>query len=237
MQSLTIGNIYVEVIQKEIKNVHLSVYPPTGRVRIAAPLRMDLDTIRAFAISKLSWIRKQQTKLLNQEREAPREFLSGESHYYFGKRYLLKVIHHRAAPQVILRHDTIELYIRAGASLAAKEAVLSEWYRNRLKETVPALIAKWEKEMGVMVEEYGIKRMRTKWGTCNANASRIWLNLELAKKPIQCLEYIIVHEMVHLLERSHNEIFVAYMNRFLPRWRFVKDELNRLPIGHADWGY
>lgn len=237
MKQLTIGDVNVEVIHKNIKNVHLSVYPPAGRVRIAAPLRMDLDTIRVFAISKLSWIRKQQHKLLKQEREAPREYLTRESHYFFGKRYLLKVITHNAPPKVTLKHSTIELYTRKQSDTAAREATMNEWYRMKLKEIVPELIAKWEKVMNVQVEEFGIRKMKTKWGTCNRNAKRIWLNLELAKKPVSCIEYVVVHEMVHLLEKSHNEIFVAYMTRFLPQWRFLKDELNRLPISHIDWGY
>lgn len=237
MEKLSLGNITVDVTLKDIKNIHLSVYPPTGRVRISAPNRMNLDTIRVFAISKLSWIRKQQTKLKAQEREAPREFLNKESHYFNGKRYLLKVIEHEAAPKVILKHSIIVLFIRPGTNREKKKAILDEWYRQKLKEIIPALIEKWEKKMDVLVNEFSVKKMKTKWGTCNSDAKRIWLNLELAKKPAQCLEYIVVHEMVHLLERNHKDRFISLMNKLMPKWRFYRDELNRLPVRHEGWNY
>lgn len=237
MRHLTLGNIDIEVEQKDIKNIHLSVYPPNGRVRIAAPDRMDLDTIRVFAISKLQWIKNQQEVLQNQEREAKREYLNRESHYFFGERYLLKVHQVDAAPKVELDHKYIHLYVRPGASTEKRAEVMDDWYRAELKKIVPKLITKWEKRIGVQSNDYGIKKMRTKWGSCNTEAKRIWLNLELAKKPKDCLEYIIVHELVHLLERSHNEIFVKYMDDFMPKWRFHRDELNRLPYGHTDWEY
>lgn len=237
MALLQLGNISVDVVQKEIKNIHLSVYPPTGRVRISAPSRMDLDTIRVFAISKLGWIKKQQAKLKSQKREAQREYIPRESHCYLGKRYLLKVTEHDAPPKVILKHGTIDLYVRRNTSLEQRQAILNEWYRQRLKEVAPKYIEKWEKIMKVKVVEFGIKRMRTKWGTCTREAERIWLNLELAKKPLQCIEYIIVHEMVHLLERHHNERFMAYIDKFMPQWRHYKEELSRLPVGHMEWGY
>lgn len=237
VQTINLGEITAEVIQKDIKNVHLSVYPPNGRVKIAAPLRMDLETIRIFAISKLGWIKRQQTKLRNQEREAPREFISRESHYYLGKRYLLKVVEHDTKPSVMIQHDKLILQVKPATTTAQRQILLQEWYREQLKALVPNYIAKWEKVMGVEVSAFGIKKMRTKWGTCNTEAQRIWINLELAKKPLECLEYIVVHEMVHLLERSHNARFIAYMNQFLPQWRNLKEELNRLPVNHLDWGY
>lgn len=237
MQEIQLGDIIVQVTQKDIKNVHLSVYPPFGQVKIAAPDRMDLDTIRIYAISKLSWIRKQQGKIKAQKREAPREFLTKESHYYLGKRYLLKVIEYNSTPIVKLKHNTIELYIRPDTETAKRKEILDEWYRAQLKELVPKYISKWEKSMEVKVKEFGIKKMKTKWGTCNIEAHRIWLNLELAKKPISCLEYIIIHEMTHLLERNHNTRFVALMNRFMPNWKDIKEELNRLPVSHTEWGY
>ncbi len=223
MEQLQLGNITVDVIQKDIKNIYLRVYPPTGRVRISEPFRMDVESIRVFAISKLSWIRKQQAKLKKQEREAPREFLNKESHYFNGKRYLLKIIQHNAAPRVNLQHSTIELYVRPKTSKEKMKAILDEWYRGHLKATLHRLIAKWEKKMNIQVNEFGIKKMRTKWGTCNRKAKQIWLNLDLAKKPSECLEYIIVHEMVHLLERTHNDRFVSLMTEFMPKWRFYKD--------------
>ena len=237
MQEIQLGDITVEVTQKDIKNVHLSVYPPFGQVKIAAPNRMDLDTIRIYAISKLSWIRKQQAKIKAQKREAPRAYLTKESHYYLGKRYLLKVIEHHSSPIVKLKHNTIELYIRPETDTAKRKEILDNWYRTQLKELVPKYILKWEKEMKVKVNEFGIKKMKTKWGTCNIAAQRIWLNLELARNPISCLEYIIIHEMTHLLERNHNNRFVALMNQFMPNWKEVKEELNRLPVSHTEWGY
>ena len=237
MEQLKIDNITVDVVQKNIKNIHLRVYPPAGRVRISAPSRMDLAAIRAFVISKLGWIKKQQTRLINQAREAQREFINRETHYFNGKRYLLKVTEQNAAPKVVLKHSSIELYVRPETDAVKRKSILDEWYRRKLKEIVPALIEKWEKKMNVQVNEFGIKKMKTRWGTCNRQAKRIWLNLELAKKPPECLEYIVVHEMAHLLERKHNDRFTALMTGFIPKWRFYKDELNRLPITHADWNY
>ena len=237
MVQLQLGDIIIDVEQKDIKNIHLSVYPPVGSVRIAAPLRMNLDTIRVYALSKLNWIRKQQAKLRGQDREAPREFLNRESHYYKGKRYLLRVVEHEAPPKIELEHSTLVIYVRPGTTTEKRQTILDKWYRAQLKLVVPALIEKWEKKLGVKVNEFGIKKMKTKWGTCNREAKRIWLNLELAKKPPEYLEYIVVHEMVHLLERNHNDIFTAYMNEYLPKWRFYKEELNRLPVKHESWNY
>lgn len=237
MEQIKLGEIVVDVELKDIKNVHLSVYPPKGRVRIAAPRRMTMDTIRIYAISKLSWIKKQQLKFKAQVREAPREFLTKEGHYYLGSRYLLKVTEHDATPEISIRHKTIEMWVRPETSKEKRMVLMDEWYRARLKELLPPVIAKWEKRMGVHLNEFAIKKMKTKWGTCNREASRIWLNLELAKKPFACIEYIVVHEMVHLLERNHNDRFVAFMDRFLPEWRELKKELNKLPVSHRDWGY
>jgi predicted metal-dependent hydrolase len=237
MEQLKLGNITVDVIQKNIKNIHLSVHPPNGRVRISAPTRLDMDTIRVFAVSKLSWIKKQQAKFEQQKREAPREYLNRESHYFKGKRYLLKVIEKNAAPRIELKHSRIELYVRPQASKEKMKSVLDEWYRSQLRGSLPAIIEKWQKKLNFQVNEFGIRKMKTKWGTCNRAAKRIWLNLELAKKPVECLEYIVVHEMVHLLERNHNDRFVSLMDEFMPQWRFFKDELNRLPVRHEDWNY
>jgi predicted metal-dependent hydrolase len=237
MEQIRLGDIVVDVELKDIKNVHLSVYPPKGRVRIAAPKRMTLDTIRIYAISKLSWIKKQQQKFQAQVREAPREFLTREGHYYLGSRYLLKVIEHDAAPAITVKHKTIEMRVRPNSDMQKRQILMDEWYRAQLKQLVPEIISKYEKVMGVAVEEFAIKRMKTKWGTCNREAKRIWLNLELAKKPFPCIEYIVVHEMVHLLERNHNDKFIAYMNRFLPEWKELKSELNKLPVSHRDWEY
>ena len=236
-QQIDLGDISLDVIQKDIKNIHLSVYPPTGRVRISAPLHMDLDTIRVFAISKLGWIKKQRAKFRGQSREAQREYITRESHYYLGKRYLLKVIEHDAPPKVIIKHETMEMYIRPNTGLEKRREVLDGWYRQRLKEIVPGIIAKYEKAMKVKVSEFGIKKMKTKWGTCSIEAKRIWLNLELAKKPRHYIEYIIVHEMVHLLERHHNERFMAYVDKFMPQWRGLKEELNGSMLPYVNWSY
>ena len=235
-QTIKLGDISIEVIRKNIKNIHLSVYPPQGKVKISAPLRMDIETIRVFTISKIGWIRKQQAKFQNQKRETIRECVPRESHYYLGKRYLLKVIEQNGAAKVVLKHSTIELYVRKGASMEKRQSVIYEWYRNQLKEIAPKYIAELEKKMNVKVAEFRIRKMKTKWGTCNATAKRIWLNLELAKKNIECIEYVIAHEMVHLLERHHKDKFIACMDKFMPQWRHYKEELGRLALGHVCWG-
>lgn len=234
---LQLGDITVDVVRKDIKNVHLSVYPPTGRVRISAPLRMDLDTIRLFAISKLDWIKSQQRKLREQEREAPREYLERESHYVWGKRYLLKLVEKEAAPTVTLRHNKLLMQCRPGTSVDKHQTFLDEWYRKQLKEAVPPLIAKWAPLMGVTVARFFAQRMRTRWGSCSPATGSIRLNSELAKKPTECLEYIVVHEMVHLLEPTHNDRFLVLLEKYMPKWRFYRDELNRLPVRHEEWGY
>ena len=212
--TIELGDISFDVKYKDIKNVHLSVHPPHGRVTVSAPKHMDLETIRLFSISKLPWIRKQQSKLKKQKREAVRKFIARESHYYLGQRYLLKVIETTAKQQVILKHSSIELHIRSGSTKKQREDLLHAWYRDRLKEEVSPYVEKYEKRMGVSVDELGVRAMKTKWGTCNAKARRIWLNTELAKKPIESIEYVLVHEMVHLLERNHNDRFIHYMDKF-----------------------
>lgn len=237
MEQLTLGDITVDVVLKDIRNVHLSVYPPTGRVRIAAPLRMNLDTIRIYAISKLGWIRQQQRKFREQQRETPREYLNKEGHYFLGKRYLLTVSEHDEPPKITLRHATIDMQLRPDTPTEKRQRLLEQWYREQLKVLLPPMIRKWEARLGISLSAFQVKKMRTKWGTCNRDAKRIWINLELAKKPIHCIEYIVVHELVHLLERNHTDRFVAYMDHFLPEWRQLRQELNALPISHSDWGY
>jgi predicted metal-dependent hydrolase len=234
---VVIGDIPVDVVLKDIRNIHLSVHPPAGRVRLSAPVGMDIDTLRLYAISRLGWIKKQQRKLRGQERETPREYLNRESHYLWGKRYLLKIVEREAPSAVDVQHSAILLYIRPDAGQEKKQSLLDAWYRKQLKAAIPDLIASWEKRIGVQVNEFGIKKMKTKWGTCNPDARRIWVNLELAKKPKECLEYIVVHEMVHLLEHHHNERFMALMDDILPKWRSLRDDLNRLPVKHEEWEY
>jgi predicted metal-dependent hydrolase len=238
MHKISVSDISIDVVRKDIKNMHLAVYPPSGRVRIAAPLRIDDEAVRLFAISRIGWIRRQQNKYTTQRRETPREYVNRESHYFQGKRYLLRVIEQDNPPKVIIKNKTfIDLYVRTDASTAQRQAIMNEWYRKELKLAIPPLIEKWQNEIGVKVAEWGIKQMKTKWGTCNIEAKRIWINLELAKKPIHCLEYIIVHEMIHLLERHHNERYLAYLEKFLPNWKFLKNELNRMPASHVEWTY
>lgn len=233
---ITLAGIVVEVVKKDIKNVHLSVYPPAGRVRIAAPLRMKSETIRLFAISKLAWIKQQQKKLRAQEREPTREYIDRESHQIWGKRYLLRIVEAKATPSIRLRHRTLDLSIRPGASVEKRRAVVDAWYRDQLKTVAPGLIAKWQSRMGVKVERFFIQRMKTKWGSCSPARGTIRLNTELAKKPPQCLEYVIVHELSHLIERRHNDQFVKQLDRHIPRWRAIRDELNSAPLSAEQWG-
>lgn len=234
---IKLGDITLDVVQKDIKNIHLSVYPPAGRVRISAPLRMNLDTIRVFAISKLGWIKQQQKKLQEQERETPREYLDRESHYVWGKRYLLKVVESDEAYAVELKHNEMHLRVRPGARDEKKQAIVEEWYREQIKKAIPSLIAKWEPLISMKVERFFVQKMKTKWGSCNPDSQSIRLNTDLAKKPPECLEYILVHEMVHLLEPTHNHRFMTLMDQLMPKWRFCRAELNRLPVRHEDWAY
>jgi predicted metal-dependent hydrolase len=238
MHQIQVANIDIDVVRKDIKNLHLAVYPPSGRVRIATPLKIDDEAVRLFAISKLAWIKKKQRQFSDQSRQSVRECVSRESHYFEGKRYLLKVIEHNGPPKVELRNKAyLDLYVRRCSSQWQRQKVITEWYRQRLKEQIPGLVEKWQEIVGLEVKEWGVKQMKTKWGSCNASAKRIWLNLELAKKPRHCVEYIIVHEMVHFLERHHNDRFVAYMDKFIPNWRFYKEELNRYPLSHMNRRY
>lgn len=232
-----LGEIDVDVVFKDIKNIHLSVYPPEGKVRISAPNRMSLDTIRVFAITKLAWIKQQQQKLREQLRETPREFLERESHYVWGNRYLLTIAENEAKPTVELAHNTMLLQVRPGTSQARKQAIIEDWYRERLKEAVQPLIAKWQPIIGVQVERIFVQRMKTKWGSCNAATKAIRLNTDLAKKPPECLEYIVVHEMTHLLEPTHNSRFLSLMDQLMPEWRHYRNVLNQLPVRHEAWSY
>ena len=233
-KQIVLDGISVDVVQKAIKNIHLSVYPPSGRVRISAPLRMGMDAIRMFAVSKLSWIKKHQSKFRDQAREAPRECITGESHYCLGRPYVLLVVEHNASPRVVIRNETMEMSVRPDTGIKKRREILDEWYRRELSGIIPEMIGRYEKIMDVKVSGFGIKKMRTRWGTCNRAAKRIWLNLELAKKPKEYIEYIVVHEMTHLLERRHNKRFYAFMDQFLAEWRFFKEELNRMPLRHED---
>jgi predicted metal-dependent hydrolase len=235
-KQIEVSGITVEVVRKAIKNLHIGVYPPDGRVRVAAPNRMSMEAIRLAVIGKLGWIKKHQAKFAAQERQSPREYITGETHYYQGKRHRLNIQLYDGRSAVLLHHDTLELHVSPEHGSDYREALLYNWYRRQLKEQLPELVAKWEQIIGVQVAECKIKRMKTRWGTCNPLARRIWLNLELIKKPVHCLEYIIVHELVHLLEIHHNERFKGLLDQYLPLWRQYREELNRAPLGHEQWG-
>ena len=235
---IRVSGVPVEIVRKGIKNLHLGVYPPHGRVRVAAPLRVSDAAVRLAVVGKLGWIKRQRAKFEAQPRQSTREMVSGESHYFLGQRYRLRVVKYDGPANVVARNKSvIELHVRRESSAVQREQVLQRWYRRQLKELIPPLLQKWQPVLGVQTNEWAVKKMKTKWGACNVKVRRIWLNLELAKKPVQCLEYIIVHELVHLLERHHNDTFVALMNKFLPQWKSRRSELNAAPLAHARWSY
>jgi len=234
-----ISGIPVKVVRKDIKNLHLGVYPPDGRVRIAVPLWLDDEAIRLAIVSRLGWIRRRQAGFWEQIRESKREMVTGESHYVEGRRLRLVVVEEeRQYPIVRFKNNkTIEMRIPPGTRRDAREMTMERWYRRRLRKQISSLLQKWEDRIGVKVNEVRIKKMKTLWGSCNADARRIWLNIELAKKPLGCQEYILVHEMVHLLERHHTDRFAKLMDQFLPNWKMLRRELNRAPLSHAEWRY
>ena len=234
---IVVSGIQVEIVRKDIKNLHLGVYPPHGRVRAAVPLRLDDEAVRLALVSRLGWIRRQRRAFSEQERQSEREMLSGETHYVEGRRYRLKVELHDGPAQVELRSRTLILRIRPQLDPAQRLAVLERWYRARLRNQVTVLVEHWSERLEVETPDWGIKKMKTRWGTCNQAAGRIWLNLELAKKPPQCLEYIVVHELLHLLERHHNERFAALMEQSLPDWRLRRATLSNAPLAHEEWMY
>lgn len=236
--TLVVSGIPVQVVRKAIKNLHLSVCPPDGHVRLAVPLHMTDDNVRLAVVTRLSWIKKQQANFQAQPRQSEREIVTGESHYVFGKRYRLEVIERRGRHEVIIKNNsTLKLFVNPSTSTQNRALVLTEWYRQQLKARIPDLLTHWEPLVGRQVSDWGIKKMKTKWGSCNISQRRIWLNLELAKKPIECLEYVMVHELVHLLERHHSDRFKAYMDKYLPQWQRCRDILKREPLGNDNWVY
>jgi predicted metal-dependent hydrolase len=238
MEQMVIANIDIEVVRKNIKNIHLAVYPPDGKVRLALPGSVSDETARMFTISKLSWIRRQQRMFQEQHREPERKYIDRETHYFFGRRYLLKIVETEKLAHVRIQNKKyLELHIHTRSSLAQRRHVLTEWYRAELKKAVPELLSRWEKRIGESVDDWGVRQMKTKWGTCNIEARRIWLNLELAKKPLRCVEYIIVHELVHLLERRHTDRFRMLMDRHMPSWKSCREELNKMPVSRPGWVY
>jgi len=229
-ETIALGEITIEVARKAVKNVHLSVHPPDGRVTLVAPSNTRLEVARAYAIAKLGWIRDQQEKLRSQARETARQYVERESHYLWGRRYLLSVEEKEARPDVRLDHKRIILTVRPGSDRDKRAEIMHAWHRRLLHEAVPPLIEKWERKLGVKVSRYFLQRMKTKWGGCNPKAGTIRLNTELVKKPKDLLEYIIVHEMVHLIEPTHSERFLSILDKNYPAWREARDELNALPL-------
>ena len=232
---IELGDIAVAVTRKKIKNVHLSVHPPEGRVTMSAPIGTRSEVARAYAIAKLGWIREQQVKLRGQARETPRQFVGRESHYLWGRRYLLTKVEREAKPNVSLDHKRITLSVRPGTGLTRRSAIIHEWHKSLLHEFIPLLISRWEPKLGVQVAAYFLQRMKTKWGSCNHKARHIRLNTELVKKPKDLVEYVVVHEMVHLLEPTHSERFVSILAKHFPSWREARAELNELPLGAEVW--
>lgn len=234
-ETIQLGDISILVNRKAIKNVHLSVHPPEGRVTLVAPTGTRPEVVRAYAISKLGWIREQQAKLRNQARETPRQFIGRESHYLWGRRHLLTVVKRQTKPFVSLDHKRIVLTVRPDSNRDKRAEVIHEWHKSLLHEVVPPLIKKWEKKLKVSVAGYFLQRMKTKWGSCNHTAKNIRLNTELVKKPKDLLEYVIVHEMIHLIEPTHSERFITILQRHYPSWREARAELNELPLAAEVW--
>ncbi len=234
-ETIRLGEITISVTRKAIKNVHLSVHPPEGRVTLVAPGGTRLEVARAYAVSKMSWIREQQAKLRNQARETPRLFVERESHHLWGRRHLLTIVERDTKPRVVLDHKRITLTVRPGSDQAKRAEIIHEWHKSLLHEVVPSLISKWEPKLKVKVAGYFLQRMKTKWGSCNHQAGHIRLNTELVKKPKDLLEYVIVHEMAHLLEPTHSDRFVGLLNEHYPAWREARAELNELPLSAESW--
>lgn len=234
-ESIQLGDVSIAVTRKDVKHVHLSVHPPDGRVTLVAPRTTRMDAARAYAATRLGWIREQQQSLRAQARESRRGFVTRESHYLWGKRYLLNVIEREAKPCVSSDHRRITLYIRPDSTVAKRQAVMHSWHKELLHETVPALIEQWEPRIGVTVHGYFLQRMKTRWGGCNPRAGTIRLNTELVKKPRDLLEYVVVHEMLHLIEPTHSERFFELLGRHYPTWREARAELNELPLAAEEW--
>lgn len=236
-EKIVVAGIQVTVTRKKIKNVHLSVYPPNGVVRMSAPLRMSDETLRVFLVAKVGWIRSQQKKLQEAQRETAREYIDRESHYLWGARLLLKVREEAAPASVEVKFRQMILRVRPGSTLERREAVVHAWYRDQVRGAAEPLIAKWEKKLEVRSDGLYVQKMKTKWGSCNTTKKNIRLNTELGKKSKECLEYIVVHELLHLLVPNHGLRFQELMKQFLPNWRILRDKLNSEPLTHVDWDY
>lgn len=234
-ETIRLGDLVIALTRKDVKHVHLSVHPPRGRVSLVAPAGTRLEVARAYAISRLGWIHDQQAKLHGQARETPRRFVTRESHYVWGRRYLLAVVEQDAKPRVDLGHRRITLGVRPGSGMEQRAAVIHAWHKALLHEAVRPLIREWETKLGVRVSDYFLQRMKTKWGSCNPRSRTIRFNTELVKKPKDLLEYVVAHEIAHLLEPTHSERFRALMNNHYPAWEIARAELNELPLSPQDW--
>jgi len=235
---ITVADIPVEIVRKNIKNLHLGVYPPEGRVRVSVPEHITDENVRLAVVGKLAWIKKQQTEFQKQPRQSERQFVAGESHYFQGRRYLLNVVERYGRHEVVQTSNAkLSLYVRPGTSLENRERVMTEWYRAHLKSLILTLLNKWQPVVGKQAANWRVQKMKTKWGSCNLAKRSISINLELAKKSPECLEYILVHELVHLHERHHNDKFRELMDKFMPKWRQYRDTLKNEPLAHEDWRY
>ena len=234
-ETIELGDVLIALTRKDVLHVHLTVHPPTGRVPLVAPRQTRTEVARAYAISKLGWMRDQRVKLNAQAREAPRQFVERESHQLWGRRYLLSVIEADEKPSVKLSHRRMTLQVRQGASAERRAEVMHDWHKAQLHAVLPGLIRKWAAQLGVSVSGYFLQRMKTKWGSCSPSAQHIRLNTELVKKPRDLLKYVVLHEMAHLLEPSHSERFVAILDRHWPHWRESRAELNALPLASETW--
>lgn len=228
----------MDVVRKKIKNLHLGVYPPHGRVRVAAPPTVSDDAVRLAVINKLAWIKRQRSRFSEQPRQSSREMVNGESHYFLGRRYRLRVREREGPAGVAVRGvSALDLFVPHGFDAVQREAILNCWYRSELKALIPPLLKKWQRKLDVQVSAWGIRRMKTKWGSCNVDSGRVSFNLELVKKPPQCIEYIVAHELMHMLERHHNARFTALLGKYIPQWRQARELLNSSPLAHENWTY
>ena len=232
---MTVRGIDIDVVYKDIKNLHIGVYPPVGRVRVAAPLALNDEQVRLALVQRLPWIKRQRERLQNAERQSEREMVTGESHYAWGRRYRLAVREGDRQPRIDLVGDRMILSASPETSAERRRDALDRWYREQLRGSIPVLVERWEGRIGVEVPRWTVRQMKTKWGSCNRKTGHLWFNVELAKKHPDCLEYVVVHEMAHLLERGHGERFVALMDEFLPDWRARRDELNGAPLAEEEW--
>lgn len=238
MKAIEVNGINVEIVRKNIKNMYLGIYPPNGDIKVTAPIDTDDERVRLFVLTHIARIKKGQRQILEQPRISPYQYIDRESHYFRGERYLLDV-HENATKNMVKLGSTkfIELHLKPNTSTEQRKNLLQQWHRKELKLLIPPLAEKWEKKIGVGVDQWDVKQMKTKWGTCNIEKRRIWINLELSQKSTRCLEYIIVHEILHFLTRHHNDEFLSLMNRYLPNWKQLKKELDSSPSSHHDWRY